>query len=444
MVRAKLQILNADFKNKSENWLTNRSVTVSYGLLIGTALGLVFYLLHFDPVNYTIFLISEDQWGEYFTSINYALSSVLLIALSLKPARYSQKIMWVMMGLATFFIGAEEISWGQRIFGLSIPSIASQSNVQGEFNFHNIRYINELDYHDFAACFILGWSFFSVAVSLWFPRLKHTIQNFGLPLIPLRLVLIFLTVSYLFLFYPVVKSDEIGELFLSIAVVIWASDLFMQHSFMRRIGGLRAVIAVCGILFFVAILSVGMTYKFPGWLGWRLNNTASRDYPSYQLYDQAESIYEYIYSHPKYLTPETRINHARMLLELNNKNKALSILSTAVKEFETNNPPEKKLSNHLRLFGTVLTLLEHSDRADAKFKQAIKVDEQQIKSTPDQETKAKLLWSIAKTLAAEADVSAAIDKAQQARSVSNSAQMHQDLDKWIKDLREMNRHQYSL
>jgi hypothetical protein len=110
-----------------------------------------------------------------------------------------------------------------------------------------------------------------------------------------------------------------------------------------------------------------------------------------------------------------------MLLELNDKNKALSILSTTVKEFETKNPPEENLSNHLRLFGIVLTLLEHSDRADAKFKQAIEVDEQQINSTSDQETKAKLLWSIAKTLAAEADISAAIDKTQQARSVSNSA-----------------------
>jgi uncharacterized protein YfaP (DUF2135 family) len=94
------------------------------------------------------------------------------------------------------------------------------------------------------------------------------------------------------------------------------------------------------------------------------------------------------------------------------------------------------------LFGTVLTLLEHSDRADAKFKQAIEVDEQQINSTSDQETKAKLLWSIAKTLAAEADISAAIDKTQQARSVSNSAQMHQRLDKWIKHLKEMNKDQY--
>jgi hypothetical protein len=131
-----------------------------------------------------------------------------------------------------------------------------------------------------------------------------------------------------------------------------------------------------------------------------------------------------------------------MLLELNNKNKAFSILSATVKEFETNNPPEEELSNNLRLFGTVFTLLEQSDRADAKFKQSIKVDEQQIKSTPDQETKAKLLWSIAKTLVAKADISAAIDKAQQARSVSNSAQMHQRLDKWTKHLKEMNKDQY--
>ena len=415
----------------------NTVETISYGLLIGViALGLVFYLCHSNPVNYTIFLISEDLMGRIFhvdklCAIERAVNRIII-----KAGSAFSKIMWAMMGLAAFFIGAEEVSWGQRIFNFSTPFIGSEVNLQGEFNFHNLKYVNEIDYHDFAAYVILAWSFFSVAVSFWFTRLKNIIHNFGLPLIPNRLVLVFLTIPYLFVFYPVVKSDEIGEFFLSVAVVIWTSDLFMKYFFIKRIRGLRAVISVCGILFLVAVLSAGMTYRFPGDLDWRLNIAASRDYPSFGMYDQAESIYGYIYSHPKYLEPETRINHARMLLGLNNKNKAFNILSVAVEEFETKYPSQKQLSRNLRSFGTVLTLLEQYDRAADKFKQAIKVDEQQIQSTLDENIKVKLLWSIAKTLAARGDISAAVDKAQQASSESNSSKMHQQINEWIKDLKE--------
>lgn len=410
--------------------------TISYGLMIGAAVALVFYLFHSNPVSYTIFLISEGQWGEYFTSISFGLSSMLLIALLFKPARRAKKVVWAMIGITAFFIGAEEINWGQRIFHISTPSILSHANVQDDITFHNLKYIQDLPYHRLVAYIVLGWSIFSVAVSLWFPRLKNRVQILGLPLIPIRIVLIFLTIPYFFLVYPVGKSDEIGELFLSIAVVVWAYDVFIQYGWIKRIRGLWAVISIVGILLFVAVLSAGMTYRFPGHLSWRLNTTASREYPNRGMYDQAECIYEYIYSHPKYMRPETRLNHARMLLKLGNKNKALYILTEAVNEFETSDPPEKQLSRYLRSFGIVLGLLEQSDRADAKFNQAIKLDEQQIESVSNQNTKAKLLWSIAKTLEARGDILAAIDTAQQARSKAISAQLHRQLDMWIKTLTE--------
>ena len=423
-------------KGKQNTVNLNVIETISYGLLIGAAVALVFYLFHSDPVSYTIFLITEGQWGEYFTSISFGLSSVLLIALLIKPARYSQKVVWAMIGLTAFFIGAEEIDWGQKIFHISTPSILSHANVQNETSFHNLKYIKGVSIHRLVAYIVLGWSIFSVAVSLWFPRLKNRIQILGFPLIPIRIVLIFLTMPYFFLVYPVAKSDEICELFLSVAVLVWAYDIFIQYGWIKRIRGLWAVTTFVGILLFVAVLSAGMTYRFPGYIGWRLNMTASREYTNYGMYDQAECIYEYIYSHPKYMTPETRLNHARMLLKSGNKNKALYILTEAVNEFETSDPPEKQLSRYLRSFGIVLGLLEQSDRADAKFNQAIKLDEQQIESVSNQNAKAKLLWSIAKTLEARGDISAAIDTAQQARSKAISAQLQWRLDMWIKTLTE--------
>ncbi len=414
----------------------NAFETISYGIFIGAAVAFVFYLYHSRPVSYTIFLITEGQWGEYFTSISYGLSSMLLIALLFKPVRRSQKVVWAMISLTAFFIGAEEISWGQSILHIPKPSFFYYANLQNEFNIHNLKYLQDLPYHRLLAYIVLGWSIFSVTVSLWFPRLKNRVQTLGLPLIPTRIVLIFLTVPYFFLVHPVAKSDEIGELFLSIGVVVWASDIFIQYGWIKRIRGLWTVISIFGTLLFVAVLSAGMAYRFPSNIGWRLNLTASRDYPGYGMYDQAESIYDYIYSHPKYMTPETMLDHARMLLKFGNKNKALHILSEAVNKFETSDQSEKELSSYLRSCGIALGLLEQSDRADAKFNQAIKVDEQQIELVSNQNAKAKLLWSIAKTLAARGDISAAIVTAQQARSKAISAQLHQQLDTWIKTLRK--------
>ena len=214
--------------------------TISYGLLVGGAVGLVFYLFHFDSVSYTIYLISENHWGEYFTSISFGLSSVLFFGLLFKPARRAQKVVWAMIGLAAFFIGGEEISWGQSILHIRTPSILSNINAQNEINFHNLKYIHFVNYHTLIAYAVLGWSLFSIVLSFWFAGLKNRVQTFGLPLIPLRIVLIFLTVPYFLLVNPVVKWDEIGELFLSIAVLVWASDMYFQHGRISRPGGLRA------------------------------------------------------------------------------------------------------------------------------------------------------------------------------------------------------------
>lgn len=407
---------------------------IYYGLLIFSTVLVVMYLFYFDPVRYLIFLIVEDGWGEYVTAINFFLTSMLFAVLLIRPALFRQKIIWAIICLAAFVIGAEEISWGQRILHISTPSILNQANVQNEFNFHNLKTIHTFAYHAFAAYIVLSWSIFSIAVSLLFPHLKNRIQSFGLPLIPLNLVLVFLTVPYLFLVRPVVKSDEVGELFLSLAVVILASHFFFQYICIKRIRKIWIATSVMGILLFSATLSSGMTYMFPGDLGWRLNMTASRDYPNRGMYEQAESVYEYIYSNPKYITSETMIDHARMHLKLGDKNKAFSILTEALNNFETSEPPRMINSRYLRRFGIVLQLLGKSDRAEEKFIKAIKIDEKQIESEADQNAKANLLWSIAQTLEARGDMLAAIETAKQARSQATSEQLRRKVGQWIERL----------
>ena len=158
---------------------------------------------------------------------------------------------------------------------------------------------------------------------------------------------------------------------------------------------------------------------------------ARRDYPEKGMYDQAHRIYLYIYAHPQYLRDDTRINHGRILLKAGKQSEAFHVLSRAARVYEAKDPPEEQRSDHLRRLGTIYTLLQQNDRADDEFNKAIDIDQQQLASTSKPNKKSKLLWSIARTMEARGDVTAAIEKAKQARETAIFAELRFTIKKWI-------------
>jgi len=408
--------------------------TIVYTLLATAAVGIIFYLFHFAPVTYTI-LISEDKWGEYGTFVSYGIAGALLLALSFRRGPYLRRVMWVIIGLAAIFLAGEEISWGQRILGLSTPAFFLQYNVQLEITLHNMKAINVILLGRIAGYVVLAWSVFSIIVSILMPRLKEKIMAIGVPLIPIRLIPIFVLVPFFFLLKPTAKPHEIGELFLGIAVAMWAVDLFLAHGWIKPPAGLTVVCLMVGMLFLVAIMSATLTYMHSTSLTtWRLNLMATRYYPRYDMYDQAQRLYDYIYAHPHHIIFATRINHGRMLLELGKQSEAFDVLSKAVKVLEAKNPPEEELSKHMRQLGIIFTLLGQNDRADVEFNHAIEIDRQQLALVSRPNEKSELLWSISETMEARGDVASAIANARQARAMAVSAKLSYKLEKWIKTL----------
>ena len=103
---------------------------------------------------------SEDgplEWVQFF---EYALSSLisLLIYFKIKNKRSINSLIWIIAGVSCFFIAAEEISWGERIFGYNIESLAELS-IQGETNLHNLPFFHNyvLDPALQIICIFLGW-----------------------------------------------------------------------------------------------------------------------------------------------------------------------------------------------------------------------------------------------------------------------------------------------
>ena len=97
------------------------------------------YFLYLIPNKQIIYQVgAEDGLFEYLTALFFLGSSIFFMR------AYISHKNWFFIVLATlmFFGAGEEISWGQRILGLSTPDVLNRINVQGELTLHNIEALN--------------------------------------------------------------------------------------------------------------------------------------------------------------------------------------------------------------------------------------------------------------------------------------------------------------
>ena len=107
----------------------------------------------FIGISWFDWLRSEDGPLEWLQFFEYAFSSLLAFLVFLRHKNKDvNSFIWLLIVFFTFLIAGEEISWGERITGIGINSIANL-NVQGETNFHNYL----LDPVFEISCIFLGW-----------------------------------------------------------------------------------------------------------------------------------------------------------------------------------------------------------------------------------------------------------------------------------------------
>ena len=412
--------------------------TLTYLLFVLFALAAAYWVCYFSPVTY-VRLINEDQWGEYATAVSFGLAGLMLFILAPKSHSRSGKILWALGGLCALIIAAEEISWGERIFrrlfGITLaPDGIVQINKQGELNFHNlgnVDFLNQGVLYRGVGPLILVWTILSLIVAWLRPSWSDRIEKSGLPLIRMHVSPFFLAVSYVFLQQPLPRSDELGELFLGIAVLSWATDLFIRYRVASVPRGAQAVSMMSGVYVLCAVLTTIFVWVVPGGLRYSLNSVARISYPHHGMYEQAEQLYAYIYANPQYLKPETRVNHGRMLLGLGQAEIGYKQLRTALSEMDQSPEAKQRTSNYLRRKGVIHSLMGDRDMAEKLFDAALTTDETQAELARNPEDKAKLLFSVAQTQEAMRDVGTALETARRARGLAESARLSAKLDRWI-------------
>lgn len=90
-----------------------------------------------------IFWLKEDGLYESFAALTCLFGSIIsFVAFYNSGEKLVKRNLWLLLfSLALLGLAGEEVSWGQRIFGLEIPAKVLQSNFQNEFNLHNAKFI---------------------------------------------------------------------------------------------------------------------------------------------------------------------------------------------------------------------------------------------------------------------------------------------------------------
>lgn len=128
-------------------------------------------------------LFEEDGVFEYLSALFFVVAAVFF-GLSLSKIGMDQNklkmLLFLLLTIFCFFVGMEEISWGQRIFGWSTPENMKDINFQDETNLHNLI-IQEGLFNMIMYC-ILGFGFIAFFASAHLPKkIRFNIEKEYLP-----------------------------------------------------------------------------------------------------------------------------------------------------------------------------------------------------------------------------------------------------------------------
>lgn len=121
--------------------LNNRKRTEVFLSLVAALFMVLSYSLLFLDKGVVIDLGKEDGFFECLDFIFCLISALIFLAIffNIKITQKRNNYFYLILGFLFLFGAAEEISWGQRIFGWESPEFFKNNNMQGEITFHNLE-----------------------------------------------------------------------------------------------------------------------------------------------------------------------------------------------------------------------------------------------------------------------------------------------------------------
>lgn len=106
------------------------------------------WIIHSWPMDYFLQIVKEDRQIEYAQFFTVIIAGVLAGQTSIFWRKISQHfshwLFFALISMVLLFIGLDEISFGQRLFGIETPDAIAQRNFQEEITVHNLDGVKDL------------------------------------------------------------------------------------------------------------------------------------------------------------------------------------------------------------------------------------------------------------------------------------------------------------
>lgn len=203
--------------------METKKLSIGTEIVIGTALFIFIaygmYLKNFVGADAFLKYVKEDGPVEYLTAFFLFFSSLVCLY-RVFQFRKMKKPLWILtwaaLAILFFFAAGDEISWGQRIFGIESSDFFLQHNKQGETNLHNLVVKgNNLNILIFSRLmFVVLFIYFALSrLMVWkIPFIRNLVIKFNVPLPGIQHIIIMLAASVFILLIHIIKESELHEL----------------------------------------------------------------------------------------------------------------------------------------------------------------------------------------------------------------------------------------
>jgi hypothetical protein len=218
-----------DVADDAEPWRSRRARVFTIALVAFPLLFAGFaILLVADRARYAQ-VIAEDGPVEWATVAGLIVVAALAAVRAVRERRVAGAVppTWMYAGLAVLcaLVGLEEISWGQRIFGIENPAFFVRYSDQKETNIHNV--VQKVTHVTMKWPIGLGFVGYGAVLPAWAAAVRvadaagaATLARWRAVVPPLSLTRGLLLASVLMLDLPTNDEEEIGELFGVLALLL--------------------------------------------------------------------------------------------------------------------------------------------------------------------------------------------------------------------------------
>jgi hypothetical protein len=158
-------------------------------------------LLAFTASAFYYNILQEDRFIEWLSAAVFIAAGALHIRAAIRQRRGFD----FLVGLFCIFVGGEEFSWGQRLFGFTPPDVFLEHNTQQEFTLHNFADIVGKP----KGILILALVGYGVVLPVLMRlRSRYLLNKIGASAPPLSLTPWFVVAVALLVWYPVELTGE--------------------------------------------------------------------------------------------------------------------------------------------------------------------------------------------------------------------------------------------